>query len=382
MQSNNSTRRIALLLSLILLGAASLQAQSLVCRAGTNAAVSEAIGRIEPWPMLSHEVFIGPEARSALLTDGSVVLVDLSQNKLMRIDRASGRVTVLARNGEGPGEIKSVLALVAEPGDTIALIDVGNLRTMRWTRSGRLASSKPYKVLPIPFFHWQFASELIEIARSLGTRGTVEATEISLRVLRADSTVTLRTFKLSDPPNEVGIFTQTGIAAPLDASRVMLATGASPEITLAPLRGGQERILRLAIGAPTATTKAMATRLVTLASSQIPEASRAAFVSRMLQMVPINPTFPLFSRLVAGTGGSIWVQRTFSGLDAGPREPPVTFSLRDLSGFRWEQFSPTGTRLADCLMPQDWRVLGVGPGWVLFAQDDDDNTRLFTWRPR
>ena len=373
---------ITLSLAMLFGGAIGLSAQALACREGSKNSGPEAVGRLEAWPALSEELFIGPDARSALLADGSVVLVDRAKNELVRIDRSSGRVMRLARHGEGPGEIKGVLAVLAGPGDTIAVVDLGNHRIMRWTRSGTLVSSHPYKFLPIPTAHWQLGSELVEVARSMGARGKAEPTEISFRALRVDSTVVLRTLKLPDPPTELGIFTQSGLSAPLGTSRVMLATGASPDITVAELRGTPDRVVHLGIGEPVRTNQTMATRLVTLASTQIPEANREATVSGMLQMVPINPTYPLFSRMVAGTSGSIWVQRTFSGADAGPKEPPVTFSLNDLSGYRWEQFSAGGTRMADCLMPQDWRVLGAGGGWVLFAKEDAENMRLFTWHPR
>ncbi|MBK7595731.1 MAG: hypothetical protein IPJ11_10925 [Gemmatimonadetes bacterium] len=371
-----------LLLAMLCFGVMGLSAQSLACREGPKTSGPETVGRLEPWPALSEELFIGPDARSTLLADGSVVLVDRAKNDLIRIDRTSGRITRLARQGEGPGEIKGVIAVLSGPGDTIAVIDLGNHRIMRWTRSGKPVSSQPYKFLPIPTAHWQLGPELVEVARSLGARGKAEATEMSFRLLRADSTVVLRSLKLPDPPSEIGIFSQTGISAPLGVARIMLATGASPDITVAELRGGQDRIVHLGIGEPVRTNQAMATRLVTLASTQIPEASREATVSGMLQMVPINPTYPLFSRVVAGSGGTIWVQRTFSGTDPGPKDPPVTFSMNDLSGYRWEQFSATGARMAECLMPQDWRVLGVGAGWVLFAKDDADNMRLFTWHPK
>lgn len=371
-----------LLLVMLFGGVIGLPGQALACREGSKTSVPEAVGRVEAWPALSEGLFIGPDARTTLLADGSVVLVDRAKNELIRIDRASGRVVRLARHGEGPGEIKGVLAVLAGPGDTIAVIDLGNHRIMRWTRSGTLVSSHPYKFIPIPTAHWQLGSELVEVARSIGARGKAEPTEMSFRVLRVDSTVVLRTLKLPDPPSEVGIFSQTGISAPLGTSRVILATGASPDITVAELRGSQDRVVHLGIGEPVRTNQAMATRLVTLASTQIPEANREATVSGMLQMVPINPTYPLFSRVVAGAGGAIWVQRTFSGTDAGPKDPPVTFTMNDLSGYRWEQFSAAGSRMAECLMPADWRVLGVGGGWVLFAKEDAENMRLFTWRPK
>lgn len=372
----------SLVVSLLTSGTLSLPAQTLECREGSRVRGPEAIGRVESWPVPSEEVFIGPDARAALLADGSAVLVDRAKNDLIRIDRVSGRVTALARKGEGPGEIKAVLGLVVGPGDTVAVIDLGNHRITRWTRAGRLASAQQYKFLPIPTFHWQFGVDLIEVTRALGERGKTEDSRMSIRLLGPDSTVTLRTVTLPDPPSEFGIFTQTGIAAPLGASQVVLATGASPDILVAGLRGGQENRVHLAMGDPIRVDHALATRLVTLASTQIPEASREAIVSGMLQAVPVNPTYPMFSRVVAGTGGAIWVQRTFSGVEAGPKEPPVTFSMNDLSGYRWEQFNSTGSRMAECLMPQDWRVLGTGPGWVLFAKDDPDNTHLYTWHPK
>ncbi|MES2306993.1 MAG: hypothetical protein V4558_15940 [Gemmatimonadota bacterium] len=374
--------RRLLLAALLTASPAALLAQELVCHAGAKNAAAPTLGRVETWPALKTELFIGPDARATLFSDGSAAIIDRARSELVRIDRKTGQVSVLARKGEGPLEIKAAIAVVAGRGDSVAVIDLGNHRILRATRSGPLATTQPYKFAGATVLHGILGTDLVEVIRGRGTRGKAEAVELNIRSLGADSALALRTVKLSDPPSDVGIFTQTGIGARIGTSQLALATGASGDVNLFGLRSGPDRVVHLEIGAPIPTSSSMATRLVTLASSQLPVASRQAMVSGILQNVPTNPTYPLFSRLVIGTAGNFWVQRTFVGDDAGTVTPPVTFSLNDLSGFRWEQFSPTGARLADCTMPTDWRVLAADAGWVLFAQDDAENTRLFTWRVR
>jgi hypothetical protein len=356
--------------------------QQLVCRDARKAGAVFTLERVEAWPALSPAFFTGPDVRAALLTDGSAVVIDRARNELIRIDRETGNVTSLARNGSGPGEIKAVLGLVAD-GGTIAVLDAGNGRVTMFDDRGHLRQSQPYRFVGIPLFFAYVGRNLVEVTRDRGQRGQAAATAMNIHTLGAGSTVTIRDVTLPDPPAVAGLFTPTGVAAVMNPGQLLLASGASRDVMVISLNGAGDHAARLGLGPALRTTHEMAARLTAQASTQIPAANRKAVVNAMLASVPLSPIYPMFSRLLVGAAGSLWVQRTFTGEAAATvSEPPSTFSMNDLGGYVWQQFAPDGALAAECAMPKEWRVLGAGSGWVLFAKDDGTNTQLYTWRPK
>ena len=62
------------------------------------------------------------------LADGRIVVADGDSKQLRWFDAGGGYLQHVGRRGEGPGEFRGVMHLIAWPGDTIAVLDPGLLR--------------------------------------------------------------------------------------------------------------------------------------------------------------------------------------------------------------------------------------------------------------
>jgi len=368
---------------LILLLPVPVWAQGLTCRALPGGAALPVLGQAEAWPALADELFLGRDVRAGLLSDGSAVVIDRAKSELIRVDRKTGRIATLARKGQGPGEIGAILGLVVTAGDTIAVVDLANRRLTRLNPQGGIVSLAPYLPAGLPVYLGATGRDVIEVSRSLPQRGKAEPLSMAIRLLGPESTTVLRTVELRDPASEPGLFSPTGFAALLDASHLVLASGVVPDVSVASLRASADSVIHLDLGAPERLTREIAAHVLSDALPQIPKESRPGMIATMLASVPMATFYPMFSRLFVSSSGHLWVQRTYPAASAA-NEPgaPATLSMDNFGGYLWQQFGHTGVASAECRAPTDWRVLGLGRGWILFARDDATNTQLFTWRPR
>ncbi len=357
----------------------------LACRGMPGGAPAPALAQTETWPALGDELVLGRDVRADLLSDGSAVVIDRSKLELLRVDRKSGRVTTLAHKGPGPGEIGSVVGVVVTVGDTIVVLDLSKRRAMRLDIQGKLIAAPPYQPVGLPFPVLLAASggDVIEVTRNRPQRGKAEPPVMIIRTLDRDSARVARTVELSDPPSEPGIFTPNGVAAPAGDGHVLLASGASGDVLVASLRDTTDSVVHLGIGPPQRLTRDFAERVMTQAMTQLPAQDRPRAIAALLGALPLAPFYPMFSRILVGTSGSLWVQRTYPAAgDTASSDAPATFSMDDLGGFVWQQFGRQGALSAECRTPSEWRVVLARRSEILFAEDDATATRFFTWRLR
>jgi hypothetical protein len=348
-------------------------------------APAPALAQTESWPALGDELVLGRDVRADLLSDGSAVVIDRSKLELLRVDRKSGRVTTLAHRGPGPGEIGSVVGVAVMVGDTIVVLDLSKRRATRLDPQGGLIAASAYQPvgLPFPALLAGNGADLIEVTRNRPQRGRAEPTAMTIRILNRDSARVVRTVDLTDSPSEPGIFIPNGVAGLLDDAHVLVGSGAIGDVLVASLRGPADSVIHLGIGPPQKLTRDFAERVMTQALTQVPAQDRPRMIAGMLGALPLAPFYPMFSRILVGTSGSLWVQRTYPAPDdATSADAPATFSMDDLGGFVWQQFGRRGALSAECRTPSEWRVVLARRGEILFSEDDATATRFFTWRPR
>lgn len=75
------------------------------------------------------------------LANGDVIVADMRDRTLQRIDLKSGSATAIAREGSGPNEYAYPTAVYALPGDTTAVYDLGNQRYLLIDPSGKPAGT-------------------------------------------------------------------------------------------------------------------------------------------------------------------------------------------------------------------------------------------------
>ena len=62
----------------------------------------------------------------ALQPDGSAIIVDAGSREVVRVEMGGGSHSILARNGEGPNEVRSVSGVFVLGQDTVLVEDDGN----------------------------------------------------------------------------------------------------------------------------------------------------------------------------------------------------------------------------------------------------------------
>ncbi|MCL4864355.1 MAG: 6-bladed beta-propeller [Gemmatimonadales bacterium] len=104
---------------------------------------------LNPTPVVQIGVTDGPfelqfhKATSARrLADGRIVVADGDSKQLRWFDAEGRYLHHVGRKGEGPGEFRGVMHLIAWPGDTIAVLDPGLLRLSLFDLDGEFVRSQ------------------------------------------------------------------------------------------------------------------------------------------------------------------------------------------------------------------------------------------------
>lgn len=88
------------------------------------------------------EPFTGP-IRMVELRDGRLLLMDTRERRLLRVDFARGTMDTISRQGDGPLEYRSMMALARAPGDSIWGFDLVRRQMVVFTPAGEPARSFP-----------------------------------------------------------------------------------------------------------------------------------------------------------------------------------------------------------------------------------------------
>lgn len=104
--------------------------------AGAQVRQLEGIPRVHPEPF--------SQVRGAReLADGRLMVSDYIEQRVVALDFASGTATSLFPRGGGPGEIRLPTRLVAMPGDSTLVVDLGNQRLLVVGPTGRSMRTIP-----------------------------------------------------------------------------------------------------------------------------------------------------------------------------------------------------------------------------------------------
>ncbi len=77
------------------------------------------------------------------LSDGRLIVADRLELHVSYLDFATGSITQISREGEGPGEYGQPLGLFAYPDDATLLTDIGNMRIAHIDKNGMIEETWP-----------------------------------------------------------------------------------------------------------------------------------------------------------------------------------------------------------------------------------------------
>ena len=316
------------------------------------------------------------------LSDGTLLLADWIEERVVRVDLATGSVTDVMLRGPGPDEVRLPSALVSMSGDSTLMVDLGNSRLTVLTPSGRAARAIRAERPGLTGVGGVDSGGGIWFAVPAWAAQADPLPDDSVRVVRVDPDGTTRVVAViqgsrrrSDagtPSREpripvVGYAKQDGWA--------LLSNG-----SLAIVRGGAYRVevvspdgRRVAgppyAGRPRPVTDDDKRRFVIDFMASSPTSGRGAdggmghspavddaAVTRFVRSTEFAEEHPWFQGApIPSPGGRVWVRR------AGPADAPALYDV----------FGGDGRRVHTVALPPGRRVLAVGVRGVYAAHADE-----------
>lgn len=337
----------------------------------------------EEWMLSSQPVVSigsgadGPDALFEIgsivpLSDGRFVVAHSSRSELIWFDSAGTRRHVAGREGEGPGEFRSIGRLFPLPGDSLLVVDGRLMRISVFDDEGRFVTSSQLDVesagLGSPRVLLPDRTLLALPGFSFGP-GTPDG-------LHRD-TATFPRFALDGsfvgvvgpfPIGESWVFTiggsksagnhpferRTFVAPARDG--FWIATGDRPEAELRDANGALHRIVRWAETADPLTAGAVREYEAEVRRS-VTEPDERQFVNVYLEGMRYPETLPTLGGLMADSERNLWVEPFASAVE----EPPT----------RWMVFEAEGRLLGEVSLPERFEPRAVTADRVYGVWIDD-----------
>ncbi len=315
------------------------------------------------------EYQIGQVGSVAIDSKGRILVLD-GQAQHIRVYSSNGtHDQTIGGRGGGPGELRSALALLMGPGDTLLVPDRGNLRFSRFAPDGSSAGSSRMVVESgVPMQFRASASGVIaEQVRPLSVLSGEPADGDTMDVLlhlASDGTVTDTIMKFPSgrawtPGGGFRFFEAEPVWDLVGRSEIVLAAGGEFRIGIY-ADGRLERIVTKISERRPVSEEDKAALLAELdrrmTAAGVPAENRQTILRRRFQFAEF---FPAVLGLAAGPLGTIWVQHT---------RPPSALSEEELASIRgqhtedfgapeWEVFDSEGRFLGVVVMPERFRPL-------------------------
>lgn len=302
------------------------------------------------------------------LPDGGLAVADGS-NSIRRYDESGHYVSTIGRDGDGPGEFRTISLLRLFGDDSLIVWDMALRRITIISTSGRVGRMSGGPSIPGFFFAVDLFADgsLLGLhAPGLDLRGaTPGLVSTPLNVLRYDArTLALDTIARvrggtavvegGAHPRIVSVpFSPDPLAAAL-GSNVYCGSGYSFEIRMYGDTGGLRRVVRLERPNPPLTRRRIRDFIARQAGGAKTDDGRRE-IEASLSKLPYPKFLPAFDGLVTDPIGNLWLSQN----PAGPREPTT-----------WTVFDPGGHLLGDVRTPAGFSVFEIGADRLLGVSRD------------
>lgn len=309
----------------------------------------------------------------ALQADGGAVVADMGSSEVVRVGADGALVGVLARKGEGPGEVGRVVGLEVLGQDAILVQDAANGQLM-WFGDGRLSRS-----VALTGYDLGYALRTVGVAPD-GTPLMITAAYRSDEGERWIQGSMVRLDTATVTPDTLGTYDMAMVRtregpnnafAPSGEVRVagggfVVTRSDRPEVLWTDARGVPKQLVRWVpeLAYPTRAdldrwTDRMRLDLVRL-NPQMPEARLESFIEEQVARFEIEPDvpLPLFMLPIGDDAGGVWL---------GEYAP---WAYQDGLG-TYSVIAPDGIWVGSVRMPPRFRVLDVAGDRVLGVLKDE-----------
>ena len=326
---------------------------------------------------------------AAVNSIGELHLLDLQAQRVQVYDSTGQRLRTIGGPGAGPGELglsgSTVGTVLIGTGDTVVVVDMGNMRVNHYSPTGAPTRSHPIPLkIGSPYrFGMLPDGTLLEQTQVVLRSDSGQAPVGVMVTLDGTGAVTDTLLTLPDMPaldlrGGVG-GVPTRIHAPklywdiAPDGRIAVAVSSAYEVRVHDASGNLERSIRRAIPPREVSDQEREWLLAPMLSAfdqQIARAdsSSAAVIRRMRDNVEVAEVYPYFQSLVFGPEGRLLLGRV--GPPADPDAPPIeTPVLRDV-------FDRDGRYLGVLELPAGLRVLTATADAVYAIGADDDGGQV------
>lgn len=312
---------------------------------------------------------------AAVMTDGAIVLADRGAHELRFYDADGRHLRSVGREGDGPGEFRSVELIGLFGGDSILTFDQYQRRTSVFGPAGAFARSFTAggeAELAFPYPVGVFADGSLLVREG----GVYRAGEASTGVDRAPVRLFLAgpDGRIADslgvfPGSEAFVFTE---GRSLSVSTLMfgrdlveavsgrrLALGNNDGYSVRVLRsdGSDVHVVRRRQEpVPVRDADVEAFMADELSDIDQGDENRRRMALLRFEQMPRHETFPAYASIELDAEGHLWVEQY-----RGPREAETV----------WHVFDQDGVFAARVRLPSRLRVLEIGDDWVLGVTRDD-----------
>lgn len=307
---------------------------------------------------------------SMRLSNGRIVIADAGNRNLRYYDANGSHIRTVGGSGEGPGEFNNVKSVARLPGDTLAVLDAVLRRVTLFTREGDLVRTvtlegwasavddlmreDPGRVVGLHDFHVLGSGEIIVepfFERSPAAMETTRLIQDTVPLLVFDRAGAMERalgpFPASEAflRNRIGMLLAFGERLSVAAGNHLLYVGSTRHPTIQGI-SPDGRVVR-SIDFPGSPRP--------VSQQDRPQAGSGPAGEHVAAM-PLPDSMPLFSRMVHGADGRLWVQRYKTSRDRVQE---------------WLCFDESGNVVGALPMDAHMEVLDIGSDYILVLHADD-----------
>ena len=330
----------------------------------------------------AHQLF--RVAGAARLADGSIVVADGGSTELRRFDAKGGFVKLLARKGQGPGELPGIEDLKHLGGDTLAVV-VGIGRATFFDERGeflwninhrRTLNDREFRgPVAVAGAFGDGSAVLVTFvqpqARARGERwigtGPVAIVARDGSIIRSLGELPIMSIVMAEHPRPAWFSAPVAVAN--DADSFWIGLGTEYSIRQYARDGRLVRIIRRSWTPRRVTSRDIDEYVVEWGKRWIRETGAEAERRRAdLRDDPYESVVPAYSELIADRAGRLWV-RTPDIRDAPRAGQLYTMPLVPST---WSVFDARGVWLCEVTFPANFHPQEIGRDYVLATARDAD----------
>jgi hypothetical protein len=320
----------------------------------------------------------------AVLSDGRIVTLDTQARELKVFSPSGAYERTIGRPGGGPGELGiQVSAVVAAPGDTIVVADIGNQRVNLYLPDGTFVRSFPINIVDGIPFRWETAADgrIVAQMRHLalpGTSGPPDTMDvIVVRNLDGSLGDTLmqvpsgKTISFSGALPEWNLFSPEPIWA-LFGDRLLYAVNDAYRVGVYRAGGLLERVIQKPFNRDAVTEDDQLAIKEVFRKQVEQQGVPPTILPQLMTRVHFAAFYPAFAQLLGGPDGTILVQQiqAFSALTPEARAE-FDIGAGDIGSTRWDAFDPEGRFMGTFNMPDRFQPAHLHRDNIYGVQRDE-----------